>query len=315
MANGPQQASQQSSPGSNTSSMYSELVSPPTGGPGDGHPIDTAPNFEQMFGEVAESNRRLEGQNQELSQGLSHLKKDVEGSRAFQERIMQAVNPDAAKQEVSGFDQKISEIDEQIEYWAQYGFTEEGKKIKHTVLNKVQNLELQRALEIEKETNNRERQAMKAQLEALSNPQLSIDRQMYANMDNMVLSVLDKLYPGKQYAGAHEAQRQAIQGLAVQYLNEIKTKHPDFLQKMRRDNREVAKFINRVIESTLPPSIINRLKEDKIQSEPITTQEILKQIQVARSTIEDPDLRAETITLLRQKFWEIDWANNRKRRG
>lgn len=314
MPQGPQ-GSPQSSPVSNTSTnLYQETLRPPSGGPGDGHEVDNSPNFEQMFGEVSESNKRLEGQNRELSQGLSHLKKDVEGSREFQQRIMEAVNPESARQQTSEFDSKISAIDEQIEYWAQYGFTEEGKKIKHTVLNKVQNLELQRALEIEKETNKRERVALKEQVDALSNPQLTIDRQMYANMDNMVLSVLDKLYPGTQYRGAHEAQRQAIQTLAVQYLAEIKAKHPDFMQKMRRDNREVAKFINRVIESTLPPSIVNRLKEDKIQSEPISTNEVLRGIDVARQTIEDPDLRAEVITTLRQKFWELDWAKN-KRRG
>lgn len=271
------------------------------------NPFNLPQEFLEHVENLTSQNEELTRSHRQVRDGFDVLSKKVKDSDAFQQRMLAAVAPDLVAPPVDPVDEQLAGIDQQMAYYLQKLATPEGKQVKMTLENKVEQLELLRSFLTSDRENKSVIKKLQEQINYLTDPEISAERGTYRNVDTMMKQGLQRLYGNAPETQAVvKAQLQAMRNYAVDILNEAKQtpRGQAYIENMKNDMTAQAKFVNHCLESVIPPAIVARMKEEKVMSEPVTMEQWGKAWQQAQG-IQDPDLRVQILEQLRYKFHEL----------
>ncbi len=299
----------------NTTNLYPDIHRPPQQQrqqqqqvtPGENNPFNLPDEFVEHVENLTKQNDELTRSNRQVREGFDVLSKKVQDGDAFQKRMLAAVAPHLVQEAPDPLDSQLENIDQQMAYYLQQLATPEGKRVKMTLENKVEQLELMRSFLTSDRENKAVIKKLQDQLSYLTDPEVSVERTIYRNVENMMLQGLERLYgTTPQVEPVIKAQLQAIRQYAIDVLSEAK-QHPRgkaYIKSMKNDMRLQSDFVNHCLETVIPPAIVARMKEEKVMSEPITMDQWGKAWEQARG-VQDPDLRRDIMEQLRYKYYEL----------
>lgn len=146
-------------------------------------------------------------------------------------------------------------------------------------------------------------QALKGQVESLSNPSHAVNQQAYGQIDSNIKRGLDALYgAGDDNLPQKQALFQAVGQQIAGVLQELQQKNPRRWDMMRRDPQALQDLANRALKMNVPPKALQMLEEEQLRNTPMGLAELRQAFKEADS-IKDPRERGEVKTKIRQEIF------------
>lgn len=140
---------------------------------------------------------------------------------------------------------------------------------------------------------------LKKALKALQDPVERQHQQVYANLDVLLTSGLEKVFGDVP----HHIQK-ATASMISDHLVELQQHYPDVWQKVRMDPRAQSKMINHFIMQQVPQSAKEIMRKTHEDNEPLTAADLNQAFDDLRE-IPDPVHRAQAQKILRQQVLEM----------
>lgn len=268
-----------------------------------------------------------EGGDFDYKSEFTRTRKDLDDTRAGMEgltrktqeqektlgKLREAFDPNAGEQGGDPIEAIDAEMDSIIN--AAYEADKAGRPIPMTAKAYLAALQTRKDhLEFQKEIRE-ELKKIGGQAQQANDPQMTVNRQAYSNIDSFVQQGLDQIYGlDESYLGVKKEQFGSLTRQMSATVREMQAKNPGAWDRMRRDPQLQRQFVNQYLRQNLPPRAVEILERENLQNTPMSQQELFKAFDEAKA-IKDPKARAELRTKIRQDILSHMGPQDRRARG
>lgn len=269
-------------------------------------------------------NALMEDMRQQFEAPLTESRREVADLRDGHKRtnqvlenIRRAVAGDEKPADADPADAKIAHYQQQIDQYiaAAVQAERQGRPIPLTVNAAIESLQ---GLIAQTEENKLLRQRlgkMEGQVARVSDPGHSIDMQAYSSIDSQVQNALNTIYgKGDEYSDVKSSQFQAITGMIIKEVRDLKENEPDVWERIRRNSSDQKALVNHFVKAVIPPRARQLMEEEDIRTTPLTLGD-LKQAWEEAKDIKDPTARSEIQSRLRPQILSMVYARGKKGGG
>ena len=151
---------------------------------------------------------------------------------------------------------------------------------------------------------------LRAQVAALSDPQMHINQRAYENLDTAVKQGLDQLY-GVDPSTMPERRAifNAVGSQLSPYINKLQKENPNAWDQLRRDPRALAELAQSVLRRHIPQKAQQMMAQQQLENTPMPMSE-LRQAFAEAKQIKDPAERERITSLIRQDILQRSFDGN-----
>lgn len=148
-------------------------------------------------------------------------------------------------------------------------------------------------------------EALKKGQRELADPVTTQENQTYQNIDDLISSRVEEFY-GEENPHISAAIANAV----VEEIKDMRENDPDLWKKVMKNRAYQQKLVDHFASQVVPKGAKRLISEVQEVTTPVTMSD-LQQAMAEAKQVQDPALRSEIMTALRQQYWEIKNSKQR----